>query len=156
MKALAYRSVSGQAGWATGILVILASAATWGAAGAQARRIPLIWKQVTQVLLKENNRPVKTWNVYRPDKERNFVLVEVDRDWFIFNLKQRRLYRADKNDFQSQGDALTGPEPGRHTPTVKTEDWDSRDVGPAQQISVRISATGDVLTIEFPHPLAIY
>jgi hypothetical protein len=104
----------------------------------------------------ENKLPVKDWNVYRPDKDRNLVLLQVGRNWFVFNLKQRRVYEANRADFQSQGDALRGPEPDRNTPIVKTDHWDSHDVGPAQEISVQIVATGDVLAIEFPHPLAVY
>ena len=137
-------------------IALLALAVLAGAAGAQARGKTLVWKPVTQVLLKENDRPVKNWNVYRPDKDQDLVLVQLERDWFIFNLKQKRVYWAERSEFQTRGDALAGPVPGGHARIVKIENWDSHDVGPAQQISVRFTATGDVLAIELPHPLAIY
>lgn len=127
-----------------------------GAAVAQARSKTLVWKPVTQVLLKENNRPVKNWNVYRPDKDHNLVLVEVEGAWLIFNLKQKRVYWAERGKFHTRGDTLVGPVPGSNARILKTKNWDSHDVGPAQQISVRFAATGDVLAIELPHPLAIY
>lgn len=121
-----------------------------------ARGKSLIWKPVEQALLKENNQPVKKWNVYQPDKRRDLVLVEVGKSWFIFNTKEKRVYKAEGGDFHPRGDSLLGPEPDRHTPVVQIDGWDSHDIGPAQQISVRIKATGNVLAIELPHPLAIY
>lgn len=127
-----------------------------GVAVAQARSKTLVWKPVTQVLLKENNHPVKSWNVYRPDRDHNLILVQLERNWFIFNLKQKRVYGAERDQFHTRGNALVGPVPGSHARVVKTVNWDSHDVGPAQQISVRFAATGDVLAIELPHPLAIY
>ena len=133
------------------VLVLLA-----GAAGAPARGKKLVWKPVSQVLLKENNRPVKNWNVYWPDKNHNLVLVQLEGNWFLFNLKQKRVYRAERSEFQTRGEALIGPIPGSHAQIVKTESWNSHDVGPAQQIVVRFAATGDELAIELPHPLAIY
>ena len=137
-------------------IALLVLALLAGPAGARARERTLLWKPVTQVLLKENNHPVKNWNVYRPDKDHGLVLVQLERDWFIFNLKQKRVYRAERSEFQTRGNALVGPVPGGHAQIIKTENWDSHDVGPAQQISVRFAATGDELTIELPHPLAIY
>ncbi|HVB34349.1 MAG TPA: hypothetical protein VNJ52_08275 [Patescibacteria group bacterium] len=136
--------------------VLVTGAMLLAGAACFARGKPLIWKPVEQALLKENNRPVKTWNVYQPDKEREWVLVQVERNWFIFNTKEKRVYKAERADFHAHGDSLIGPEPGRHTPPLKTDGWDSHDVGPAQQISVRIAATGNVLAIELPHPLAVY
>lgn len=127
-----------------------------GATVAQARRKTLVWKPVTQALLKENNHPVKKWNVYRPDRNHDLVLLQVDGAWLIFNLKQKRVYWAERNQFQARGNALAGPVPGNDARVAKTENWESHDVGPAQQVSVRFAATGDVLTIELPHPLAIY
>ena len=125
-------------------------------ASSRARGKTLIWKPVTAALLKENNRPVKTWNIYQPDKNRNLLLVQVDRNWFILNLKQKRVYRAERGDFQARGDSLAGPEPDRRAPVIQTTDWDSHDVGPAQEISVRLTASGDRLAIELPHPIEIY
>lgn len=136
------------ASWAGIILIAVVSG--------RARGKTMIWKPVPQALLKENNKPVKNWNVYQPDKNRNLVLVQVDRKWFVFNLKQKRVYRVEHSDFETRGDFLAGPEPDRQTIIVKTTGWDSHDVGPAQEISMRITDGGDVLTIELPHPLAVY
>lgn len=137
------------AGLLTGAILLAA-----GIGHARTKRVT--WKPVQEALLKENNRPVKTWNVYQPTKDRQLALVQVSRDWFIFDLKKKRVYRAERRDFQARGDSLIGPTPDRHMPIVKIDDWDSHDVGPAQQISARIAATGNVLTIELPHTLAVY
>lgn len=139
-----------------GRIALLTMAVLIAAGNAEARGRTLLWKPVPQALFKENNRPVKTWNIYQPDNDRNLVLVQVNREWFILNLKQKRVYQASRSDFQARGESLAGPAPDRRTAVVKTDDWDSHDIGPAQQISVRIIASRNVLAIELPHPLAIY
>jgi len=132
-------------------LLLLAAAASAGA-----RDKKLIWKPVNQALLKLNNHPVKTWDVLQPDKNKNLVLVQVLRDWYILNLKEKRAYKVERKDFETRGENLAGPEPDKHTPAVKTNGWDSHDIGPAQQITIRFAETGDVLAIELPHPLVVY
>ncbi|MDE3136615.1 MAG: hypothetical protein KGL59_08570 [Acidobacteriota bacterium] len=143
----------------SGVLVpsaILAALILMAVAPAAARDKKLLWKPVDQVLLKLNNHPVKTWNVLQADKNRNLVLVQLLNDWYILNLKEKRAYKVDRKDFDSRGENLAGPAPDKNTPVAKTDGWDSHDIGPAQQITVKFADTGDVLAIELPHPLAIY
>lgn len=115
-----------------------------------------VWKPVMQALLKLNEHPVKHWNVLQASKNHNLLLVQVSGDWYIFNLKRKLLYRADRSDFETKGENYVGPVPDRHTPRVKTDGWDSHNIGPAQQVTVELAETGDKLTIELPHPLAPY
>jgi hypothetical protein len=143
----------------TGILAptaLLAALILMAVAPAPARDKKLLWKPVTQALLKVNNHPVKTWDVLQADKNRNLVLVQVLKDWYILNLKEKRAYKVDRKDFDARGDNLSGPAPDKNTPIVKTNGWDSHDIGPAQQITVKFAETGDVLAIELPHPLVVY
>ena len=140
----------------TAVTALLAGLVLLTGVRADARAKKLLWKPVVQALLKWNNRSVKTWNVLQPDKNRNLVLVQVMKDWYVLSLKHKRLYRVERKDFDDSDGNLVGPEPDRGTPLVKTDGWDSHDIGIAQQITVHIAATGNVLTIELPHPLVIY
>jgi hypothetical protein len=135
---------------------LLACFAFLAVSPAAARPKDLTWKPVTMALLKLNNHPVKTWDILQPDKDRNLVLVQVNKRWFLFQLKQKRLYSVARSLYKADGDNLIGPGPDRDTPRVKTDGWDSHDVGPAQQITVTLAESGDVLAIELPHPLAVY
>lgn len=123
---------------------------------AEARGKKRTWKPVMAALLKFNNHAVKTWNVLRADKDHNLLLVQVNRDWYAFNLKKKRLYRVNRRDYKSHGQDLVGPEPDKRTPEIRTNGWDSHDVGPAQQITVQMAESGNVISIELPHPLANY
>lgn len=140
--------------FASAALIATMVLATGPAALARGKKVT--WKPVTTALLKLNNHPVKTWDVLQADKDHNLVLVQVTRDWYVLDLKRKRAYRVKRSDFEKSGENLVGPEPDKHTPTVKTNGWDSHDIGPAQQITVRFAKSGDVLAIELPHRLAIY
>jgi hypothetical protein len=126
------------------------------AAPAGARDKKLIWKPVNQALLKLNNHPVKTWDILQPDKDKNLVLVQVISAWYVLNLKEKRAYKVERKDFETQGENLVGPAPDKHAQAVKTNGWDSHDIGPAQQITIKFADNGDVLAIELPHPLVVY
>jgi hypothetical protein len=132
---------------------LIAAAGPRAEAGAKKK---VVWKPVMEALLKLNEHPVKHWNVLQADKNHNLLLVQVSRDWYVFNLKRKLLYRADPNDFEARGENLVGPVPDRNTPRVKTDAWDSHNVGLAQQITVELAKSGDKLTIELAHPLAPY
>lgn len=134
----------------------LAAALVLPAMTARAKVKKTTWKPVTQAVLKLNNHPVKTWNVYQPAKNHNLVLVQVEKRWLTIDTKARRVYSANRGDFTTHGDDLVGPEPDEHSTLVATEGWDMRDVGPAEQISVRLTDGGDVLSIQLPHPINPY
>jgi hypothetical protein len=123
---------------------------------AEAKGKKLTWKPVARAIFKLNNHTVKTWDVLQADKDHNLLLVQVRHDWYILNLKRKRLYRVQRRDYESRDGNLVGPAPDRHTPELKTEGWDSHDIGPAQQITVRVAHNGDELAIELPHPLAVF
>ncbi len=123
---------------------------------AEARGKNQTWKPVMQALLKLNNHAVKKWNVLQADKDHNLLLVQVNRDWYAFNLKKKRLYRVDRRDYKAHDGNMVGPEPDKRTPEVRTAGWDSHDIGPAQQVTVQLAESGNVITIELPHPLANY
>lgn len=131
---------------------LIAAAGPRAEAGAK----KVVWKPVMQALLKLNEHPVKHWNVLQADKNHNLLLVQLSRDWYVFNLKRKLLYRVDRNDFEARGENFVGPVPDRHTPRVKTDSWNSHNIGPAQQITVELAKSGDKLTIEMAHPLAPY
>lgn len=138
------------------IFAAIGAAILLAGSSAPARAKSLLWKPVTDALLKENDHPVKTWNVYQPEKDRSWLLVQVNADWYVLNLKRKQVYPARRGDFQTRGDSLAGPAPGKNAPVLKLSDWDSHDVGPAQQITVRLTSTGNVLVIELPHPIEVY
>ena len=135
---------------------VLAALFLAAAAPAGARDKKLVWKPVNQALLKLNNHPVKTWNVFQADKNRNLVLVQVISAWYVLNLKEKQAYKVERKDFETRGENLLGAAPDKNTPVAKTKGWDSHDIGPAQQITIRFADNGDVLAIELPHPLVVY
>lgn len=126
------------------------------APAAPAKGKDLRWKPVNQALLKLDNHPVKNWDILQPEKDRNLVLVQVEKRCFVFALKQKRVYAVERSEYRAEGADLIGPAPDRNARPVKTAGWDSHDVGPAQQITVRLADTGEVLAIELPHPVTIY
>ena len=126
------------------------------AAGAQPKGKRLVWKPVNDGLFTWNQRPVKTWNVWRAKKDRNLLLLQVMKDWYLISLKQKRLYRVQESWYKAHGENLEGPGPDSTTPLIRTETWDSHDIGPAQKITVQIAEGHGELSLELPHPLVVY
>jgi hypothetical protein len=124
--------------------------------GAQPKGKRLTWNQVGAALFTWNQRPVKHWNVWRAKKDRNLILLQVMKDWYLISLKNKRLYRVQENWYKAHGENLEGPAPDNAMPLLKTETWDSHDVGPAQKITVQIAESHDELSLELPHPLVVY
>ncbi len=126
------------------------------AAGARPKGKRLTWKPVDAALFSWNQRPVKHWNVWRAKKNRDLILLQVMKDWYLISLKNKRLYRVQASWYKPHGDNLEGPAPDHTMTLLRTETWDSHDIGPAQKITVQIAAGHDELSLELPHPLVVY
>ncbi len=111
----------------------------------------IVWKPEPQALLKLEGRAVRTWNVYRSDKKKQLVLVQLGHRFLILDTKERTVHELAPTDVKPHGKDVASPEPG-DAKVIPSAEWVMRDVGPAQLIRVRLMDYGRVLELQVPHP----
>ena len=139
----------------TSMMMILALAVAMLAPHAGAREGDKInWKPVGDAILKITGRkPPKVWNVYRDEKKKERVLVEMDNRYLILDAKTKQVYEITAADFQLHGKIYQSTKPTSNENAVPSAGWDRRDIGPAERIQVELTKENISLDVELPHPL---
>jgi hypothetical protein len=118
------------------------------------------WKQVTQGEVKIDDKPPIGSGLYQPlkkgkkkdtDINTNLVLVLLGHRYLMIDLKERTIYQVLPSDLKAQGSDFESDDLAQPSRVVPTSDWNSRDVGPAELITVTLGDYGRTLTIEIPH-----
>jgi hypothetical protein len=118
------------------------------------------WKQVTQGEVKIDDKPPIGSGLYQPlkkgkkkdtDINNNLVLVLLGHRYLMIDLKAKTIYQVLPSDLKAQGSDFESDDLAQLSRVVPTSDWTSRDVGPAQLITVTLGDYGRTLQIELPH-----
>jgi hypothetical protein len=92
-------------------LAVLAALATpVSAAQQQPARVP--WKPVAFAMLRVDDAPPKHWQVYRSEKRKQFLLVQIGARFLLADLESRRVYELAAHTFTRSKDALEWADPG--------------------------------------------
>lgn len=127
------------------VLVFLAIAAYAGET--------IVWKPLEQAVLKVDDRPARTWNVYRAGKKRHLLLVQLGRRFLMVDTREREIYELDATKLESKNKDLLWRESDRPAKALATSDWVVRDAGRAQRIRTKLTAEGRVLEVQLPQRL---
>jgi hypothetical protein len=118
------------------------------------------WKQVTQGEVKIDDKPPIGSGLYQPlkkgkkkdtDINTNLVLVLLGHRYLMIDLKAKAIYQVLPTDLKAEGSDFESDDLAQPSRVVPTSDWNSRDVGPAELITVTLGDYGRTLTIEIPH-----
>jgi hypothetical protein len=107
----------------------------------------IVWKPITAVILRIDDRAPKLWNIYKPDKK-DMLLVQLGERYLMLDVKEKQIFELDPQKLGHKGKELLWNEADKPTEPLPTEDWLIREVGPARRIRVKLSGEGRVLNIE--------
>jgi hypothetical protein len=127
-------------------------------AGAAADSDRIRWKQLDESEVKLDGKPPIGSNVYLPDKKSRKkdtypVLVLLGRRYLMLDIKSRLVYAVFPSDLDKQGDEIESGDLAQPSRVIRSTDWTSRDVGPAQLIKLTLGDYNRVLEVELPHPV---
>jgi hypothetical protein len=115
---------------------------------------PIIWKPVDNAILEiKGRKPPKNWNVLEDEKDKDRVLVELDNRYLVLNAKTKQVFEMLPSQLQAHGKNFRSADPAESERALPSDDWDMRDLGPAERIEVRLSADNTILDVQLPHPL---
>jgi hypothetical protein len=118
------------------------------------------WKQVTQGEVKIDDKPPIGSGLYQPlkkgkkkdtDINPNLALILLGHRYLMIDLKAKAIYQVLPTDLKAEGSDFESHDLAQPSRVVPTSDWNSRDVGPAELITVTLGDYGRTLTIEIPH-----
>ncbi len=110
----------------------------------------IVWKPLERAILRIDDRPAKTWNVYRAEKKEHLILVQLGRRFLMLDTREHLIYELDPAKLDPKDKYLLWREADKPAKPLPTADWNVRDVGPARRIRAKLSTEGRVLDLEVP------
>lgn len=114
----------------------------------------LVWKPVLLSLLSVDDRPVRLWKVYQPDKKPALVMVQIGLRYLFIDVEAREVYEVAPQRYTRKGDDLLGPAPGPKDDSAKllpTADWMVRPAGRVMRVRMKLTDEGRVLEVQLPY-----
>jgi hypothetical protein len=111
------------------------------------------WKPVKEALLRVDDQPVKTWNVYQEGKKGDPLLLQMGNRFLLIQVHERKIFELDPAKVEHKGTELLWDSAARPAEPLATSGWIIRDVGFAYRIGARLVAENRLLDLQLPHPL---
>jgi hypothetical protein len=114
------------------------------------------WKPVGAALLRVDDRPPATWNLYSADKKNDRLLLQLGGRYLFVDVNHRQVYELDPAKLDHKGDSLMWREDDRPAAALPESEWITHDVGEAYRIHFRLNTEGRVFDIDLPHPVVVF
>ncbi len=135
------------------VVLLSADVLIGGAAFAADKDKPVIWKPITQALLRVNDQPVKNWNVYEENKKGDPLLLAMGERYLLIQVHERKIFEIAPAKIEHRGAELLWDPATLPAEPLATTEWLIKDVGFAYRVGVRLVAENRVVDLQLPHPM---
>jgi hypothetical protein len=123
------------------------------ASSAQAQTAPAekksVWKPVSFAILKFNDQPPKSWNIYHSEK-RGMILVRIWKRYLLMDLEEQEVYDIDPEKIKAQGENVEWSNAAVPNDPIDVSEWKQRNVGQLERIRFRFGTAGHFLEVQLP------
>lgn len=114
---------------------------------------PVAWKPLKEALLRVDDQPVKSWNVYAEGKKADPLLLQMGDRFLLIEIHERKVFEPDAAKIEHKGEELLWDPaalPGR---PLAASGWLIKDVGFAYRVDFELTAEKRVFDLQLPHPM---
>ncbi len=133
---------SNRAGVVAGLLLALATSAY------SADKI--VWKSIPDAILQIDARPVKIWNLYQAGKKLDPLLLQIGARSLVVYVHNQQVYEIKPDQLEHKGEDLLWHESDKPAKPLATSDWNTRDIGSAWRIRLKLTDEGRSIEIQIP------
>jgi hypothetical protein len=108
-----------------------------------------IWKPVEFAIVKIDDGPPKSWNMYHTEK-RGMLLLRVWKRYLLIDLKQQEVYDIDPASVTAQAENVTWSPTDRPSEPLDISEWKERNVGYVDRLRFRLPKQGAVVELQIP------
>lgn len=144
------RSHRGLAALACAFALFLAGARVLGAAD------KVEFKSLDYALLRIDDHPPATWNLYTADKKNDRLLLQLGDRYLYVDVAQREVYELNPAKLEHKENTVLWRDSDRPASPLAESEWITHDVGEAYRIHFRLDTEGRVFDIDISHPVVIF
>jgi hypothetical protein len=109
----------------------------------------LLWKPVEFAIVKLNDNPPISWNMYHTEKK-GVLLLQLWKRYLLVDMKEEEAYDIDPQTVKQAGSNVHWSGADKPAQPIETPDWKSRNVGQMQRIQFRLGKDGHILELQIP------
>ena len=110
----------------------------------------IVWKPVSDALLQIDAHPAKIWNLYRDGKKSDPLLLQLGTRMLVIYVRNQAVYEVKPEKFEHKGEDLLWRESDRPEKPLATSDWNTKDIGSAWRLQVKLADEGRLIDIQIP------
>jgi len=120
-----------------------------GAAQAQ-KEAPKTWHPVEFAIVKLNDMPPISWNMYHTEKK-GVLLLHLWKRYLLINLLDEEVYDIDPQKVKNAGESVEWSYSDLPLKAIDTPDWRERDIGTMERIRFKLGgADHHYLEVQIP------
>jgi len=108
-----------------------------------------IWKPVEFAIVKLDDGPPKSWNMYHTEK-RGVLLLRLWKRYLLIDVNQQEVYDIDPATVTAQADNVAWSPADKPTEPLDVTEWKQRDVGSMGRLRFRLPKNGAVVELQIP------
>jgi hypothetical protein len=110
----------------------------------------IVWKPVPDALLQIDAHPAKIWNLYRDGKKSDPLLLQLGTRMLVIYVRNQAVYELKPEQLEHKGEDLLWRESDKPKKPLATSDWNTKDIGSAWRLQVKLSDEGRLIDIQIP------
>jgi hypothetical protein len=133
---------------AAAVLILVSLAGGSSRAQTEASK-KLTWRQLEFAILKFNDSPPNSWNIYHSEKK-GVLLVRLWKRYLLVNVSDEEVYDIDPQKIRAVGDAVEWSYADLPAKPIETPDWKDRNIGQLERVRFRLGRDGHYLELQLP------
>jgi len=129
-----------------GIAIIFVAYFVCCAAHAQSKGV---WKSVDFAIVKFDDGPPKSWNMYHAEKH-GVLLLRIWKRYLLIDLNQQEVYDIDPATVKPQTNAVEWSSTDKPSEPLDVTEWKERNVGSMDRLRFRLPKQGAVVELQIP------
>ena len=108
-----------------------------------------LWKPVEFAIVKLDDGPPKSWNMYHTEK-RGVLLLKLWKRYLLVDVNQQEVYDIDPATVTAQADNVAWSPADKPAEPLDVTEWKQRDVGAVSRLRFRLPKNGAVVELQIP------
>jgi len=108
-----------------------------------------VWKPVEFAIVKINDGPPKSWNMYHTEK-RGVLLLRLWKRYLLIDLNQQEVFDIDPATVTAQAENVAWSSSDKPSEPLDISEWKERDVGSVDRLRFRLPKQGAVIELQIP------
>jgi len=108
-----------------------------------------VWKSVEFAIVKIDDGPPKSWNMYHTDKH-GVLLLRMWKRYLLIDMNQQEVYDIDPTTVKLAGDSVAWSSSDKPSEPLDITEWKERNVGTMDRLRFRLPKQGAIVELQIP------